>query len=148
MRRISERELSESLPDDRTVLKHLHKCGPEIEGRPDLLQYGGARVGRVHISSDRKDRRDCCFRVDHHVCVVRNILAADFSDELHVVYSVYEKVEPLFDTPIDSTDVGFHVVSELSDEVFFTTFDSRWRKCALLPLDDGRAVAVLLLHKL
>jgi len=35
-----------------------------------------------------------CFRVDHHVCVVRNILAADFSDELHVVYSVYEKVEP------------------------------------------------------
>jgi len=146
VRRISERELSESLPEQRTVLKHQHKCGPEIEGRADLLQYGGARVGCTHISSDRKDTRDCCFAVDNHVCVVRNILAASHSDELYVAYSVYEKVEPLFDNPVDSTDVGIHVVSELSDEVFFSIFDNSWHKCARLPLDDGHAVAILLLH--
>jgi len=29
---------------------------------------------------------------------VQNILAASHSDELYVVYSVYEKVEPLFST--------------------------------------------------
>ena len=37
VRQISEKELGESLPEDKTVLKHLHNCGPEIEGRPDLL---------------------------------------------------------------------------------------------------------------
>jgi len=148
VRRISERELSETLPEDRMVLKHKHKCGPEIEGRPHLLQYGGALVGHTHIASDRREQRDCCFVVGNHVCVVRNILAASQSDELYLVYSVYEKVEPLFDTPVDSTDVGIHVVSELSDEVFYATFDNSWHKCARLPLDNSRAVAVQLLHTL
>jgi len=122
VRRISERELSETLPDDRTVLKHKHTCGPEIEGKPHLLQYGRAVVGHTHIASDRRDERDC-FIVDSHVCVVRNILAASNSGELYVVYSIYEKVEPLFDTPVDSTCVGIHVVSQLSDEVYYAPFD-------------------------
>jgi len=58
VRRISETELCESLQEQRTILKHQHKCGPDIEGRPDLLQYGGTYVGRTHISSDRKKTRE------------------------------------------------------------------------------------------
>jgi len=37
---LSEREVSNTLPENRTVLKHRHHNGPQIEGRPDLLQYG------------------------------------------------------------------------------------------------------------
>jgi len=147
VRRISERELSETLLEDRTVLKHKHKSGPEIEGRPHLLQYGGARVGHTHIASDSRYQTDCCFIVDNYVCVVRNILAESDSHELYIVYSMYEKLEPLFHSPVNSTDIAIHVVSELSDEVFYTTFDNRWRKCARLPLDDNRAVAIQLLHR-
>lgn len=148
VRRLSERELSDSVPETKTVLKHQHKCGPEIEGRPDLHQYGAAQVGRVHISSDRRDQRDCCFLVGNHVCIVRNLLAASPFSELYVVYSVYENVEPLFLKPVDSADVGIRVVSELSDEVFYTTFNSTWHKCANLPLDDEHTVAVQLLHEI
>ena len=147
VRRISEKELSESSPEEKTVLKHQHNCGPEIEGRPDLLQYGGAIVGSTHVASDRRDERDCCFKVDNYVCIVRNILATSQADELHVVYSVYENVEPLFHTPVDSTDIGIHVVSQLCDDVFFAKFDNRWRKCAYFPLDTDHAVAVQLLHE-
>jgi hypothetical protein len=78
---------------------------------------------------------------------VRNLLAANALGELYIVYSVYEKVEPLFDVPVDSTDVGIRVVSELSDEVFFATFDKRWRKCAHLPIDDDHVAAIQLLHE-
>jgi len=147
VRRISERELSEAVPGDKTVLKHKHSSGPEIDGMSHLLQYGGAVVGRLHIATDRQNLSDCCFVVGSHVCVVRNILAASRLNDVHVVYSVYEKVEPLFNTPVDSTDVGIHIVSDLSDEVFYATFDNRWHKCARLPLDDGHAVAIQLLHQ-
>jgi len=146
VRRLSERDVCDSLPEDETLLKHRHKAGPQIEGRPDLIQYGGAQVGRTHISSDRRDQRDCCFIVDNHVCIVRNILAANPVSELYIVYSVYGNVAALFDTPVDSTNIGIRVVSELSDEVFFATFDNRWHKCAHLPLDDDHAVAIQLLH--
>ena len=147
VRRLSERELSDNFPEDRTILKHQHKCGPEIKGRPDLLQYGSACIGRTHISSDKKDLRDCCFMVCDHVCIVRNILAADQSGELCVVYSIYDKVEPFFRIPVNSQEVGIHSVSDLSDEVFFSTFDNRWRKCARLPQDDDHAVVIQLLHE-
>jgi len=30
VRQISERELSDSIPEDQTVLKHQHKCGPDL----------------------------------------------------------------------------------------------------------------------
>jgi len=53
----------------------------------------------------------------------------------------------VFDMPVDSTDIGIHIVSELSDEVFYTAFDNRWHKCVHLPLDNNRAVAIQLLHK-
>jgi hypothetical protein len=119
-RRISEREVSGMLPECRTGLKHRHKCGPEIEGRPDLLQYGSAQVDRTYISSDRRDQRDCCFIVEKHICAVRNILAASCSDEVFVINSVYEHVEAFFDMATDSIDIGIYDVCNLSDEVFFS----------------------------
>jgi hypothetical protein len=111
-------------------------------------QYGAAQVGRIHIACDRRDQRDCFFLVSNHVCVVRNLLAASPVSELYVVCSVYENVEPLFRKPVDSADVGIHVVSELSDEVFYTTFNSTWHKCAYLPLDNEHTVAIQLLHEI
>lgn len=113
VRQISDRQLSDDLPEDGTVLKNQHKCGPEIEGRPDQLLYRGAQVGHMHISADRRDQRDCCFIFNNHVCVVRNLLATSHSDKLYIVYSVYDKVEPLSEMSTDSTDVGIHVISAL-----------------------------------
>jgi len=91
-----------------------------------VLQYGSALVGRRHNASDRRDERDCCFIVNNHVCVLRNILAASHSDELYIVYSTYKKVEALFDTPVSSTDVGIYAISELSTDFLFAIFDNGW----------------------
>jgi len=76
VRRISERELSETLPEDRTVLKHRHKCGPEIEGRPHLLQYGSALVGHSHTACDRRGQNDCCSAVSG--LTTMSVLSATF----------------------------------------------------------------------
>jgi len=37
-------------------------------------------------------------------------------------------VEPLFDTPVDSTDIGIYIDSELSDKVFYTAFDNSYSR--------------------
>ena len=47
----------------------------------------------------------------------------------------------------DSTDVGIHVISELSGDVLLTTFDNSWPKCAHpkcahFSVDKDHAVAV------
>lgn len=146
VRRLSEKELSDGVPEKKLLLKHLHKRGPEIEGREDMLQYGSAQIGSIHLSNYSRDKRDCCFFVDGHICCIQNILAAANSNELHVVYSVYEDKRPLFREPISSEDVGIYCVSDLSDEVFFAVFDERWRKCVNLPLDVNNVVVLQLLH--
>lgn len=59
--------------------------------------------------------RDCCIRVDKKLVLVQNI--AEDKGVVYIVANKYKQVEHFFTYPIDSRELGFDVVSNLSTNI-------------------------------
>ena len=127
IRRLSEQtnsETTETFPS----LKKKHQCGP----LPALIgggkQYRSIQTEKFCLKLNSKDS---CVRVFDTIGLVRNIVSLD--SEIFIVYVQFSKVSSFFDTPLSSSLLGIHKVSDLGVQLQVAKLSDIQSKCVLIP---------------
>lgn len=113
IRRVHEQRSAHSVSrkDAGHSFKQPHFSGPLPSPSNDEVcqQYRQYNDSRFFVSCAEGDN---CFQVSGKVILVKNILV--FPSETKLVVQEFEKQEPFFDFPLNSTQLGIVLVSEPS----------------------------------
>lgn len=142
LRRLSEKDSTQPTPDIcRNSVCKEHKAGPvPAEFGEAVTQFGVVYFGDTVLKLTDGDN---CVRIGNKVAIVVNILL--HCGRVHLVYRHYSKVESFFHYPLNSSELGIFVVSELSAELNTTVLGESIAKYVRLPF-RGRFVVLPLLH--
>ena len=89
--------------------KHKHNFGPLPLAYRSYSQFNSVYFDMYFSLKDS----DNCVKIGQDVCLIRNIIC-DKSEEVKVVYEMFEKVSSFFDYPLPSSHLGIYKVSDES----------------------------------
>ncbi|XP_056593649.1 uncharacterized protein LOC130412878 isoform X1 [Triplophysa dalaica] len=146
IRRISEMDScteNDEVSHGKMKLQKEHYSGPvppSIMGTP-VLQYQQLVMEgtKINVSSEG----DRCVKIGGCIALIDNILQSQ--DKIYIVYREYELMEPFFDYPLNSLQLGIYLVGQISSCLKTIQLFEHVEKYVRLPKQD-KFVAVPLLH--
>lgn len=118
----------------------LHSDGPVPQGFVGtVFQCQRLELDEFVINSSERDN---CIIMDGKILLVQNIIV--FEGQEYIVCKEYRQIANLFDYPINSTNSGICIVSDLSSHLIHLRLDSKLQKCVRLPYEAGFVVVPLI----
>lgn len=138
IRRMSERPVTDKLIGKRSTPKPCgqHENGPlpmQYDLPLDTLQYESVELSEYTVLRSRDP--DNCARIGGRSGILRNFLVTD--DRIFVVFQPYRDKRDLYTYPMDSTQLGIDVVSQLSPNLEVRSLNDVEYKCLTFPYKDG-----------
>ena len=127
IRRLSE-QTGSTAAETFPILKNEHVCGPLPNILSTGVQYRSIQTDRYKFQLNCKDS---CVRVRGKIGLIRNIVSHE-SDN-YIVYVEFERTRDFFETPLSSSLLGIHRVSDLGVQLHIAKLSEIQSKCVLLP---------------
>ena len=127
IRRLSE-QTGLSVEETFPKLKNEHLCGPLPNILSTGIQYRSIQTDRYKFKLNFKDS---CVRVGDKVGLIRNIVSHE-SDN-YIVYVEFRRTRDFFETPLSSSLLGIHRVSDIGVQLHVAKLPDIQSKCVLLP---------------
>lgn len=127
IRRLSE-QTGSSVGETFPILKNEHLCGPLPNIFSTGIQYRSIKSDRYKFKLNFKDS---CVRVGDKVGLIRNIVSHEL--ENYIVYVEFGRTRDFFDTPLSSSSLGIHRVSDVGTQLHVAKLSDIQSKCVLLP---------------
>ena len=146
--RISEQETVSITECVRSSLnlKKVHNLGPlpgDWGSMQSILQYGSLKLHSVTFKTNRKDGYACLASGD--ICLLRNIV--EHGKQVSIVYQRFMTKKPFFEYPLQSSDIGILLISDLSVVLESASVCDLVKKYVCMKYQDSTAVvAVPLAH--
>lgn len=124
-------------------LQKEHDSGPLPPSMMNIsvLQFQELVIGGTKI--DASSEGDRCVKIGGCIALIDNILQCQ--DKIYIVFREYELMEPFFEYPLSSCDLGIYLVGKISSRLKTIELFDHVEKYVRLPNQD-KFVAVPLLH--
>ena len=147
IRRLSERKASQYGVSRNTVggcgvLKKPHMQGPLTMAFRTHSQYREIHFPEYCISICQPDN---CVQIDDKVAVIRNIVSVNEQSEPYVIYEELTDLVNFFEHPLNSSDLGIHMVGSLTGQISEAPISLITCKYVVLPYRHN-FVAIPLIH--
>lgn len=146
IRRISEMDPftgNDESSHGKRKLQKEHNRGPvppSMMGLP-VLQFQELVIGgtKINVSSEA----DRCVKIGGSIALIDNVLQSQ--GKIYIVFREYELMEPFFEYPLNSCELGIYLVGKISSSLKIIQLFDHVEKYVRLPKQD-KFVAVPLLH--
>ena len=127
IRRLSE-QTSSVVADTFPILKNEHLCGPLPNILSTGIQYRSIQTDRYKFKLNCKDS---CVRIGDNIGLIQNIVSHE--SDCYIVYVQFERTRNFFETPLSSSLLGIHRVSDVGVQLHVAKVSEIQSKCVLLP---------------
>jgi hypothetical protein len=127
-------------PSSDPILQHMHTDGPVPPQFIKDTQYRKVSTDQFTLSTKKGDN---CIMVGDGFALVANVIKSE--ENVYIIYRTFQKKEPYFTYPCDSSYIGTYIVSGLNDALGVSKLCHIKRKCHLFE-KGNKVITTPLLH--